>query len=335
MAAIAFVVVRATGSAYSLGTVLMAISLIRRSRAQLASAARSSGALASTLTTADRLLWLEDHAAAERTSAGTRPVPARLAEGIRLADVTFRYPGVAEPALAGLDVLLPAGRTVALVGENGSGKTTLVKLLLGMYEPDEGAILVDGVALAELDPDEWRRRSTAAFQDFSRFHLPAVESIGVADLPALGDEPAAQRALARAGFGDLPEQLPSGLATQVGNAFTGGHGLSGGQWQRLALARAMRREQPLLAVFDEPTSNLDPLAEHRLFEHWSRAATTHARASGAITVLVSHRFSTVQAADLIVHLHEGHAIEVGSHAELVARDGPYAELFALQATGYR
>jgi ATP-binding cassette, subfamily B, bacterial len=335
MAAIAFVVLRAAHGALSLGTVLMTVSLIRRSRTQLASAAQGSGALVSTLATADRLLWLEDHAAERRALAGTRPAPDALREGIRLEGISFRYPGSDVPAIDGLDVTLPAGRTVALVGENGSGKTTLVKLLLGMYEPDEGRILLDGVPLAEIDPDAWRRRCTAAFQDFSRFHLPAVESIGVADLPRLGDEPAAHDALARAGFSDLPAQLPDGLATRVGSAYTGGHGLSGGQWQRLALGRAMRREHPLLAVLDEPTASLDPLAEHRLFEHYARAARTNAAASGAITVLVSHRFSTVQAADLIVYVEAGRAVEAGSHEELLERGGAYAELFTMQAAGYR
>jgi ATP-binding cassette subfamily B protein len=335
MAAIAFVVIRSAHGALSIGTVLMAVSLIRRSRNQLASAAQGSGALVSTLATADRLFWLEDHAAERRALAGTRPAPASLREGIRIERLRFSYPGSEVTAIEGLDVLIPAGRTVALVGENGSGKTTLIKLLLGMYEPDEGRILIDDVPLDELDPDSWRSRCTAAFQDFSRFHLPAVESIGIADLGAIDDEPAAQTALARAGFADFPEQLPEGLATRVGNAYTGGHGLSGGQWQRLALGRAMRREAPLLAVLDEPTASLDPLAEHRLFERYALAAERNAQESGAITVLVSHRFSTVQAADLIIYMDAGRAIETGSHEELLARGGMYAELYTMQAAGYR
>ncbi len=304
MGAIAFVVVRAADHAISLGTVLMAVSLIRRSRTQLASAAASSGAFISTLATADRLFWLEDHAAAEAALTGVDPAPATLRDSIELHDVTFCYPGTDRPVLDRLSVRLPAGSTVALVGENGSGKTTLIKLLLGMYRPTSGVITVDGRPLDSIDPGVWRARSSAAFQDFARFHLAAVESIGVADLPTLGDEDAAVAALTRAGAADLPAQLPNGLATEIGTAYTGGHGLSGGQWQKLALGRAMRRDDPLLVVLDEPTASLDAQSEHALFERYAAAAST-AGESGAITVLVSHRFSTVQMADLIVYIEAG------------------------------
>jgi len=331
MAAIAFVVIRATDGAFSLGTVLMSVSLIRRSRTQLASAASGSGALLSTLTTTERLLWLEDYASEQRDRAGTEPPPVRIGQGIRLDRVSFSYPGKDEPVLAELNLTLPAGATVALVGENGSGKTTLIKLLLGLYEPTSGQILIDNVPLSQLDPALWRERCTAAFQDFARFQLPAVESIGVADLPELTDEPAAIGALHRAGAGELVDQLPQGIATRVGTAYTGGHGLSGGQWQKIALARAMRRDDPLLVLLDEPTASLDPQAEHALFERYTAAASE----SDAITVLVSHRFSTVLMADLIVYLEDGQAAEVGSHTELMARQGRYAELFELQAAGYR
>jgi ATP-binding cassette, subfamily B, bacterial len=359
MAAIAFVVVRASGGAVSLGTVLMAVSLIRRSRRQLASAAQSSGALVATLATADRLFWLEDHAAEQAARAGTADPPASLTQGIAFRDVTFRYPGTDRDVLAGFDVELPAGSTVALVGENGSGKTTVVKLLLGLYQPDAGAILIDGEPLAAISPTAWRERCTAAFQDFARFHLPAVESVGVAEIPRVADVPAAAAALDRAGAGELVMQLPDGLATEVGNTFTGGHGLSDGQWQKLALGRAMRRTGPLLVgpllvgpllvgpllvgpllvgpllvVLDEPTASLDAQAEHELFERYAAAAHESGRA-GAITVLVSHRFSTVRMADLIIFLEAGRAAEVGSHAGLLDAGGRYAELFDLQAAGYR
>jgi ATP-binding cassette subfamily B protein len=335
MGAIAFVAVRATHGGMSLGTVLMTVSLIRRSRNQLASAASGSGALVSTLATVDRLFWLEDHAAALAGGAGRGSPPPRLDDGIVLRDVTFAYPGSDRPVLEHFDARLPAGSTVALVGENGSGKTTLVKLLLGMYTPEGGQILVDGRPLTELDPARWHERCSAAFQDFARFHLPAVETVGVADLPRLDDEPAAAEALGRAGAEDLPRQLPDGLATRVGSAYTGGRGLSGGQWQKLALGRAMRRADPLLVVLDEPTASLDAQSEHALFDRYAAAAADGARRSGAITVLVSHRFTTVRAADVIIFLAAGQAVEVGSHEELLARGGRYAELFELQATGYR
>jgi len=334
MAAIAFVVVRATDGAISLGTVLMTVSLIRRSRSQLASAASGSAGMISTLATADRLLWLEDHHASSVAAAGKNPAPARLLSGIAVRDLSFSYPGTERTVLSSLSLSLPAGATVAVVGENGSGKTTLVKLLLGLYRPTSGSIVVDGADLASIDHESWRERCTAAFQDFSRFALPAMESVGVADLPELESEPLAVAALDRAGATDLPAQLPSGLSTYVGGPYTGGHNLSGGQWQKLALGRAMRAPAPLLVVLDEPTASLDAHAEHALFERYAEAAAAAAE-SGTITLLVSHRFATVRMADLIVYLEDGHAVESGSHEALMASAGRYAELFTLQAAGYK
>jgi ATP-binding cassette, subfamily B, bacterial len=345
MAAIAFVVVRATDGAISLGTVLMTVSLIRRSRSQLASAASGSGALLGTLATADRLLWLEDHHAASMAASGKAEAPARLRSGIAVRDLSFTYPGTERTVLCALTLDLPAGATVAIVGENGSGKTTLVKLLLGMYQPTSGSILVDDVELASISHESWRSKCTAAFQDFSRFSLPAVESVGVADLPSLSSEPLTLAALNRAGAAELPTQLPSGLATYVGGPYTGGHNLSGGQWQKLALGRAKRTASPLLVLLDEPTASLDAHAEHALFERYALATAAHAgpadegeaaddRAVGTITLLVSHRFATVRMANLIVYLEAGHAVESGTHAELMSANGRYAELFTLQAAGY-
>jgi ATP-binding cassette subfamily B protein len=343
MAAIAFVVIRASDGAISLGTVLMTVSLIRRSRSQLASAASGSGALLGTLATADRLLWLEDHYSASVAAAGTAEVPARLRSGIAVRDLSFKYPGTERTVLSALSLNFPAGATVAIVGENGSGKTTLVKLLLGLYQPTSGAILVDDVSLASISYESWRSRCTAAFQDFSRFNLPAVESVGVADLPALSSEPLALAALDRAGAAELPTQLPSGLSTYVGGPYTGGHNLSGGQWQKLALGRAMRTASPLLVLLDEPTASLDAHAEHALFERYAAATAAYSAdaadatdggMAGTITLLVSHRFATVRMADVIVYLEAGHAVEAGTHDELMSANGRYAELFTLQAAGY-
>lgn len=335
MAAIAFVAVRASDGAISLGTVLMTVSLIRRSRTQLASAAANSGNLVNTLATVDRLFWLEDHAAAELAAAGTEPAPLRLRSAITLRDLTFSYPGTERSVLTALSLALPAGSTIAVVGENGSGKTTLVKLLLGMYAPTSGEILVDDVPLASIEPSAWRERCTAAFQDFARFNLPAVSSVGVGEVASHSSEPLALDALRRSGGSDLVPQLPEGLATYVGGPFTGGRNLSGGQWQKLALGRAMRSPDPLLVVLDEPTASLDAQAEHALFTRYASLASSLGESSGTITLLVSHRFSTVRMADLIVYLEDGHAVEAGTHDTLMAAGGRYAEAFTLQAEAYR
>jgi ATP-binding cassette, subfamily B, bacterial len=335
MAAIAFVVIRASDGAVSLGTVLMTVSLIRRSRAQLAMTASVSAGMISTLATADRLLWLEDHHAAAVAAAGTAQAPGRLRSSITVRDLSFTYPGTERSVLSAFNLTLPAGAVVAIVGENGSGKTTLVKLLLGLYGPTSGAIYLDDVPLASIAHDSWRERCTAAFQDFARFGLPAVESVGVADLPELSSQPLALAALDRAGAAGLEAQLPDGLSTYVGGPYVGGHNLSGGQWQKLALGRAMRAPDPLLVVLDEPTASLDAHAEQALFDRYTAAAKEYAARSGTITLLVSHRFATVKMADLIVYLEEGHATEAGTHQDLLARGGRYAELFALQASGYR
>jgi ATP-binding cassette, subfamily B, bacterial len=335
MAAIAFVVFRASDGAISLGTVLMTVSLIRRSRTQLASAASGSAGMIATLATADRLLWLEDHHTAALAAAGKDVAPGRLSSGLVIRDLSFKYPGTERAVLSSVSLTLPAGATVAVVGENGSGKTTLVKLLLGMYQPTSGEILVDGTPLASIAHDSWRSRCTAAFQDFSRFSLPAVESVGVADLPSLPSQELALAALDRAGAAGLADQLPDGLSTYVGGPYTGGHNLSGGQWQKLALGRAMRAPGPLLVVLDEPTASLDAHAEHALFERYAAAAAGYAGDNGTVTLLVSHRFATVRMADLIVYLEEGHAVEAGTHDELMASSGRYAELFSLQAAAYR
>jgi ATP-binding cassette subfamily B protein len=236
--------------------------------------------------------------------------------------------------LADVDLLLPAGSVVALVGENGAGKTTLVKLLTGMYQPSAGRILIDGVPLDQLGPAAWRARISGTLQDFERFMLTAGHSVGIGDLPRLDDEPAIRAALEIAGAERLLERLSDGLATPIGNRFTGGHELSGGQWQRLALARGLMRRDPLLVVLDEPTASLDPVSEAALYTRFA-TAVRHARdRSGSVTLLVSHRLSTARIADVIVVLVAGRPTEIGSHAELIAADGTYAELFALQARGY-
>ncbi len=285
---------------------------------------------------AERFLWLEDYAhATPRAVAEPARVPDRLEEGIAIRDLRFSYPGSSVPVLDGVSLTLPAGVVVALVGENGAGKTTLAKLLCRFYEPTGGEICLDRQPLSRFDVGAWRARVAAAFQDFARFELLAHETVGVGDLPLMDDRTRVRAALARAGAQDLPVQLPRGLETQLGRDWEDGVELSGGQWQKLALGRTMMREAPLLLVLDEPTASLDAQAEHDLFARYAEAARRSVAHAGTITLLVSHRFSTVRMADLIVVLEHGRVREIGSHAELIACGGLYAELYQLQARTYR
>jgi ATP-binding cassette subfamily B protein len=282
-----------------------------------------------------RLAWLEDYAASLVADADL-PVPARLREGIRLDHVSFAYPGTGRLVLEDVTLELPAGAVVAIVGENGAGKTTLVKLLAKLYEPTAGAIHVDGQPLARMRADEWREHLAGAFQDFFRFELPARQSIGVGDIPRLDDEPAVLHAVERAGADDVIARWPAGLGTQLGPTWPNGVEVSFGQWQKLALARGFMRDHPLLLVLDEPTAALDAETEHALFERYAAAAHRDVtEADGRITILVSHRFSTVRMADLIVVLDGAHLVEVGTHEDLMARGGQYAELYGIQAAAYR
>ena len=282
-----------------------------------------------------RLAWLEDYAASLVADADL-PVPARLQEGIRLDHVSFAYPGTDRLVLEDVTLDLPAGAVVAIVGENGAGKTTLVKLLAKLYEPTSGAILVDGQPLARMRADAWRERLAGAFQDFFRFEFPARQSIGVGDVSRLDEEPAVVRAVERAGADDVVARWPAGLDTQLGPTWPGGVEVSFGQWQKLALARGFMRDHPLLLVLDEPTAALDAETEHALFERYAAAARRDdTAADGRITILVSHRFSTVRMADLIVVLDGAHLVEAGTHEDLLARGGAYAELYGIQAAAYR
>jgi ATP-binding cassette subfamily B protein len=280
-----------------------------------------------------RLAWLEDYAASLTASADV-PVPTRLRRGIRLEHVSFAYPGTSRLVLDDVSLSLPAGSVVAIVGENGAGKTTLVKLLAKMYEPTSGAILVDDAPLARIRADEWRARLAGAFQDFFRFEFRARHTVGLGDVPRVDDEPAVVVAVDRAGATDVVSRLASGLETQLGPTWPGGVDVSFGQWQKLALARGFMRDEPLLLVLDEPTAALDAETEHALFERYTAAA--HAdRENGRITILVSHRFSTVRMAKLIVVLDGARLVEAGTHDDLMARRGQYAELYGIQAAAYR
>ena len=280
-----------------------------------------------------RLAWLEDYAD-RLTRTATADPPDRLVDGIRFEHVSFRYPATERLALEDVDVHLPAGSVVAIVGENGAGKTTLVKLLAGMYHPTGGRVTVDGIDVATMPAPAWRSRLAGAFQDFFRFELRAEHSVGVGDEPRLDDRAAVTVAIDRAGAGDVVERLPAGLDSQLGPTWEDGVEVSFGQWQKLALARGFMRDEPLVLVLDEPTAALDAETEHALFERYA-SASHDAASNGRITLLVSHRFSTVRMADLIVVLDGARVVEHGSHDELLARGGQYAELFTIQAAAYR
>lgn len=282
-----------------------------------------------------RLAWLEDYAASLVASAD-RPVPARLAQGIRFEHISFAYPGTKRLVLDDVNLELPAGSVVAIVGENGAGKTTLVKLLSKLYEPTSGRILIDGVELSRMPAPEWRTRLAGAFQDFFRFEFKARHTVGLGDVPRLDDQPAVETAVGRAGAGDVVSRLKTGLDTQLGKTWPDGVEVSFGQWQKLALARGFMRDGPLVLVLDEPTSALDAESEHALFERYAAAAKGNGtNDAGRITILVSHRFSTVRMADLIVVLDGSHVVEIGSHEELTAKGGTYAQLYGIQAAAYR
>jgi ATP-binding cassette subfamily B protein len=314
------------------GDIVLSVTVAVTLRASIQSTVESTAAAAGSRQYVAPYLWLRDYASRARAEeAGGAAPPASLAEGIVLDHLTYSYPGTGREALSDVSVTLPAGSVVAIVGEYGSGKTTLVKLLEKFYRPDSGRITVDSVPLSDMDTSRWRARTTAAFQDFGRFHSTVRVNVGLGDLPALDDSSRVASALDEA---DLGSRLPDGLDTLLGRHL-GGTDLSEGQWQRLALARASMRQDPLLMILDEPTASLDAPSEQAIFQRSMARARRLAATTGAVTVIVSHRFSTVTGADLILVLDQGRLTEQGSHAELMRLGGTYAELYQIQATAYQ
>jgi ATP-binding cassette, subfamily B, bacterial len=261
--------------------------------------------------------------------SGTHTVGAVPGDGVRFEQVTFGYPGADTPAVEEIDLHLRPGRALALVGDNGSGKTTLIKLLARLYDPDSGRILLDGTDLRDWDPDVLRRRIAVIFQDFARYQLLAGENIGVGDVDDLLDEESWRLAAERGLADEFLERLPERYQTQLGRWFKGGRELSGGQWQKVALSRAFMRAEADVFVLDEPTAAMDAEAEAQVFAH------VRAIAADKMVILISHRFSTVRMADHIAVISGGRITEEGTHEELMALGGRYAELFSLQAAGYR
>jgi ATP-binding cassette subfamily B protein len=332
LAALLFVARLAVRGERPVGDVVLVIGLVTGMRQQVSDSITGVARTAMGIKAADDLRWLHRYVA-ERKRAIGHAVPDCLQQGLTIRGLRFQYPGSNEIRLRDIDLTVPAGTTVALVGENGAGKTTLVKVLSGFYRPTAGTISVDGIPLSELDPVAWRARVTAAYQDFARFELRAYETVGVGDLPRISDESAVGAALEQAEATLVVDGLPESLHTPLGVTF-GGVELSTGQWQRLALARACMRTEPLLLFLDEPTASLDPRAEHLMYEHYGRLARDLARRTGTITVFVTHRFSTVSMADLIVVLDHGRIVQQGTHHELMALDGAYAQMFQAQADAY-
>ncbi len=278
---------------------------------------------------AQRMAWLESYADRMSQRPDTR-LPTSADAGIRAQNLTFTYPGSTSPALESVNLDIPEGTVVAIVGENGAGKSTLVKLIAGFYTPDSGDLQVGGLAVDRIDVVGWRERLSGCFQDFSRFEMPVRESVGVGDLPAADDAERVQAAARKAGLDSVLAKLPNGLDTQLGRQWPGGVGLSGGEWQKVALARCYMRGAPSVRFLDEPTSALDAETEHEIFARYADQTA----GSSAVTILVSHRFSTVSMADLIIVLSGSRVVEQGSHADLMAKGGHYAELYTTQARAY-
>ncbi|HVL07336.1 MAG TPA: ABC transporter ATP-binding protein [Acidimicrobiales bacterium] len=335
VAAIVLAVSQAAKGRATPGDVLLVVALASDVSGQVSRAVSLASETSGTMQAIGRLLWLNDYdAAARRFHDQPASVPDRLVDGIAFHDVGFRYPGTDVDVLAGVNLQFPAGCVVAVVGENGAGKTTLVKLLSRYYEPSRGRITVDGIDLHRFDVDAWRRRMSAGFQDFVRFQETLAMSVGLGHLHHAEDRAAIAAALAAGQAADLTTTLPGGFDALLGKEFEGGTDLSEGQWQKVAISRALMDETPLVLILDEPTSGLDADAEHALFEHYASAASRAGRDTGAVTVLISHRFSTVRLADLIVVVDGGRVREHGSHEELIAAGGLYAELYGIQAQAY-
>jgi ATP-binding cassette subfamily B protein len=261
-------------------------------------------------------------------AARNHALPVPLRSGIEFRAVGFRYPEREEWALRDISLTIRRGEKIALVGPNGAGKTTLIKLLTRLYDPTEGTILIDGIDVRELDPLDLRQRVGVIFQDFVRYHLPAAENIGFGQIEALDRMDRIIASARKSGAHAIVESLPDGYQTMLGRWFHGGHELSVGQWQKIALARAFMRDAEIL-VLDEPTASLDAETEYEIFRHFQELTL------GKMAILISHRFSTVRMADRIIVIQEGRIAEIGSHQELLRREGIYAHLFSMQAEGYR
>ncbi len=326
-AAYAWIAVSAVRGQITLGQMTMYVLLFRQGQAAVsASLAAISGMYEDNLYLSTLYDYLDTPVDTPSGSASAGPDPG---DGVRFENVSFTYPGATEPAVHDVSLHLRPGHSLALVGENGSGKTTLIKLLTRLYVPSSGRITLDGLDLAQWNPVALRRRVAVIFQDFARYQLKVGENIGVGDVEHFEDEARWREAAELATASPFVEEMPAGYQTQLGKWFKDGRELSGGQWQKIALARAFIREGADLLVLDEPTAAMDARAEAQVFEQFRELARER------MVILISHRFSTVRMADEIVVIQGGRVLERGSHDDLMALDGHYAHLFTLQARGYR
>ncbi len=331
-ATLAYLVQLVSRGEHGVGDLILVLTLAGQVRATFGMAIRKRAEVQLGLSLAEPLNWLRRYTREHRPPDGAgRPAPAELTDGITLRQVTFEYAATGRRALGPVSVRLPAGTVVALVGEHGAGKSTLVKLLGKFYQPSDGTIEVDGAPLASIDTASWRAASTAAFQDFARYESTLRLGVAFADISGLHEDDRLRTALTDGGAEELPDQLPHGLDTRLGPDVD----LSEGQWQKIALARACLRHAPVLAVLDEPTASLDARSEHETFLRYSRLARRLAAQRGTITVIVSHRFSTVRMADLILVLDQGLIVEQGTHDQLMTLGGRYAKLYLMQANAYQ
>ncbi|MCB1672823.1 MAG: ABC transporter ATP-binding protein, partial [Pseudomonadales bacterium] len=317
----------AIATTITIGQMTMYVALFRQGQTAVTSSLTSINGMYEDNLYLSNLTEYLDHKVPEQT--GDRLAGPAPEEGIRFENVSFYYPGSNRPALENINLHIRPGQSLAIVGENGSGKTTLIKLLTRLYSPTEGTIYFEGLDLQDWDIAALRQKIGVIFQDFARYQLLVGENIGVGDVRHIEDRDRISEAADKGLAADFIEDLPEGFGTQLGTWFRAGSELSGGQWQKIALSRAFMRSDADVLILDEPTAAIDARAEAEIFAHFRELTANR------ISIIISHRFSTVRMADHIMVLDKAHIIEEGNHQSLLDAGGQYARLFRLQAAGYQ